>query len=91
MAWHHADMEKKNREQRRSEKFGRHRTDDRTTWPASQPNPVFGGAEAPEEATAGRPDQDETKMTGTGTGGATESPDRTPEHEGTHGSNSAKG
>lgn len=89
--WHDAAMDKLNREQRRQEKFGRGRSDDKAAWPTSQPNPAFGGGDAPDEAQAGRPDQDETKMTGTGTGGATESPDRMPEHEGTHGSNSAKG
>lgn len=89
--WHDAAMDKLNREQRRQAKFGGRRADDKAAWPTSQPNPAFGGGEAPDDAKAGRPDQDETKMTGTGTGGATESPDRMPEHEGTHGSNSAKG
>lgn len=82
-------MEKQNRQQRRQAKFGGGRANDKATWPTSEPNPAFGGAEAP--ATAGRPDQDQTKTTGTGTGGATESPERMPEHEATHGANSAKG
>ncbi len=84
-------MDKQNREQRRQAKFGGGRAKKHGGWPTDEPNPVFGGSEAPEEAIAGRPDQDQTKMTGTGTGGATESPDRMPEHEGTHGGNSAKG
>lgn len=84
-------MDKQNREQRRQAKFGGGRANEKGTWPTSEPNPVFGGAEAPADATAGRPDQDQTKMTGTGAGGATESPDRMPEHEATHGGNSAKG
>jgi hypothetical protein len=84
-------MDKKNREQRRQEKFGGGRSSAQGGWPTSEPNPVFGGAEAPEEATAGRPDQDQTKLTGPGTGGATEHAERMPEHEGTHGGNSAKG
>ena len=78
-------MEKQNREQRRQAKFGGGRASEKGTWPTSEPNPVFGAAEGPEDATAGRPDQDQTKVTGTGTGGATESPDRMPEHEATHG------
>ena len=78
-------MEKQNREQRRQAKFGGGRASEKGTWPTSEPNPVFGAAEAPADATAGRPDQDQTKVTGPGTGGATESPDRMPEHEATHG------
>ncbi len=84
-------MDKKNREQRRQEKFGGGRANDQSGWPTTEPNPVFGGGEAPEEAITGRPDQDQTKLTGPGTGGATEQDGRMPEHEGTHGGNSAKG
>jgi len=34
-------MAKKNREQRRHEKFGGGRTDEAGVWPTSRPNPVF--------------------------------------------------
>ena len=43
------------------------------------------------EAIAGRPDQDQTKQTGPGTGGATEQAGRAPRHEGAHAGNSTKG
>jgi hypothetical protein len=84
-------MEKLNREQRRQAKFGGGRANEQAPWPSSEPNPVFSGGDAPEEAIAGQPDQDQTKQTGPGTGGATEHAERMPEHEGTHGANSAKG
>jgi hypothetical protein len=45
----------------------------------------------PREALTGAQDQDNTRRTGPGTGGATESPTRTPRHSGAHVSNSAKG
>jgi len=45
----------------------------------------------PREAVTGAPDQDQTRRTGPGTGGATESATRMPRHSGTHVSNSAKG
>lgn len=89
------DMEKPNRAERRKNKFGGGRSSDQSGWPTSAPNPVFGAGEAPHEAhseaTAGRPDQDQTKETGPGTGGATEQSGRAPRHEGTHASNSTKG
>jgi hypothetical protein len=87
------DEPKPNREQRRREKFGGHRSKGTEPWPASEPNPAFGGAGAgaENEAQAGRPDQDQTKLTGPGTGGATEQEGRVPRHEGTHATNSAKG
>jgi hypothetical protein len=86
-------MEQKNREQRRQEQFGGGRSTGKGGWPTSEPNPAFGGGgeEGAQEATAGRPDKDQTKLTGAGAGGATEHADRMPEHEGTHGQNSAKG
>lgn len=83
-------MDKLNCADRRKHKFGGGRSSDQRVWPTSEPNPVF-GAGAPAEATAGRPDQDQTKETGPGTGGATEQPGRAPRHEGAHGSNSTKG
>ena len=46
---------------------------------------------APREAVTGSPDQDVTRRTGPGTGGATETAGRMPHHEGVHGRRSAKG
>ena len=43
------------------------------------------------EATTGTADQDQTKETGPGTGGATEQAGRAPRHEGAHANNSTKG
>jgi hypothetical protein len=72
--------DRKNREERRRERFGRHRPDAQGGWPASQLNPAFGK----DEARTGRPDQDQTDLTGPGTGGASEPDGRTPHHEGAH-------
>jgi hypothetical protein len=87
-------MEKLNREQRRAAKYGRHQAPTSqpkaNPWPESSPNPVFGDIAAPEDATTGRPDQDQTAQTGPGTGGATEQPGRAPRHEGARAGNSAK-
>ena len=66
----------KNREERRREQFGKTRSNADSQWPASEPNPAFG------DAFAGRPDQDQTDLTGPGTGGATQSDGRTPHVEG---------
>ena len=83
-----------NREQRRAEKFGRHRTpnapQNAPTWPESSPNPAF-GSDPTDDAVAGGPDQDQTAETGPGTGGATEQPGRAPRHEGAKAGNSTKG
>jgi hypothetical protein len=84
-------MEKQNREQRRHAKFGGGRANEQAPWPTTEPNPVFGAGDAPDEATAGRPDQNQVKDTGAGTGGATEEAGRAPRHEGTHPGNSTKG
>jgi hypothetical protein len=110
-------MVKKNREERRHEKFGGGRASEHSGWPTIRPNPVFTGGDepsaagdtatgddappagdipppvdaTPKDATAGRPDQDQTKATGPGTGGATEQAGRAPRHEGTHARNTAKG
>ena len=67
----------KNREQRRREKFGQTRTHTESQWPATEPNPAFG-----DDVVAGRPDQEQTDLTGPGTGGATQSDGRTPHIEG---------
>jgi hypothetical protein len=84
-------MDKPNRAERRKSKFGGGRSTEQGGWPTSAPNPVFGGAAAPDEATTGTPDQDQTHETGPGTGGATEQAGRAPRHEGTHAGNSTKG
>jgi len=84
-----------NREQRRREKFGHgSRTDKRSpddAWPAQEANPAFGSGGDDAAAYAGTPDQDVTRETGPGTGGATEQAGRAPRHEGTHATHSAKG
>ena len=83
-----------NREQRRAQKFGRagkvHQHDPATPWPENAANPALAAA-GDQAAHTGRPDQDVTHQTGPGAGGATETADRTPEHEGMHGGNSTKG
>jgi hypothetical protein len=52
--------------------------------PESQNNPAHGRGGDDQEAYTGRPDQDVTKATGAGTGGATESDGRVSHHEGVH-------
>jgi hypothetical protein len=85
-------MEKQNREQRRAAKFHRHQAPAKsTTWPESSPNPVFGGADESDDATAGAPDQDQAKETGPGTRGATKPAGRAPRREGAKPGNSTKG
>ena len=87
-------MASQNREQRRAERFGKHRSAEMDRWPDSAPNPALGAPDSVtpgDEATAGQPDQDQTHETGAGTGGATEHAGRVPRHSGTHATNSAKG
>jgi hypothetical protein len=81
-----AQQEPKNREQRRAEKFGKHRPDSNQPWPDSEPNPALSN-----DAVAGRPDQDQTDLTGPGTGGATQSDGRQPHYEGVHPGTKPKG
>ncbi len=72
-----------NREERRARRFGRANHGDPHTVPERKNNPAFGtGDDA--GAYAGRPDQDVVELAGAGTGGATESDERVPEHEGQH-------
>jgi hypothetical protein len=52
-------MAKKNREQRRHEKFGGGRPNDAGVWPTSRPHPVFGEPADSSEAAVGVPDQEE--------------------------------
>lgn len=86
---------KPNREQRRREKFGRAgnvtQQDLQDPWPESQANPAFGRGGDDQQAYTGRPDQDVTRQTGAGTGGATEGSERVIEQEGIHGSGTQKG
>jgi hypothetical protein len=85
---------KPNREQRRREKFGRPgnvgQHDALDPWPESQANPAFERGGDDQKAYTGRPDQDVTRQTGAGTGGATEGNERVIDREGIHGSNSQK-
>jgi hypothetical protein len=77
-----------NREQRRAAEHGG--GDDRqdNLLAESENNPAFsgsgGGPGDDSAAYTGRPDQDVTRLTGAGTGGATESDGRLPHHEGIH-------
>ena len=75
-----------NREQRRREKFGKagkvHQHNPVGPWPEIEANPALRDATGDQAAHAGGPDQDVTHQTGPGTGGATETADRTPAHEG---------
>ena len=79
-------MAKKNREQRRHEKFGGGRTDEAGVWPTSRPNPVFDELAESGEAATSAPEEDEpakaapapkkkpaakTSSKGTGTAGST--------------------
>lgn len=80
-----------NREQRRAQKFHRHRggrqdnlqtqRENNTGFLGEPPEPVAEGAS---EAVATSSTGGETKETGPGTGGATESDGRVPHHEGQH-------
>jgi hypothetical protein len=85
---------KPNREQRRREKFGKaggmNQHDPRDPWPESQANPAFGRGGDDQESYTGGPDQDVTRQTGAGTGGATEGNERIVNREGIHGSNTQK-
>jgi hypothetical protein len=85
---------KPNREQRRREKFGNagnvNQHDPHDPWPQSEANPAFGRGGDDQESYTGRPDQDVTRQTGAGTGGATEGTERVVDREGIHGSNTQK-
>ena len=63
--------------------FGGGRSTDQSGWPTSQPNPAMESG-ATEDAVAGEPGQDQTDLTGAGTGGATEQSERQPHREGAH-------
>jgi hypothetical protein len=85
-----------NREQRRREKFGRagnvSQHDPLDPWPQSEANPALKNVAATDQAAhTGTPDQDVTHQTGPGTGGATETAGRAPEHEGAHQGTRTKG
>jgi hypothetical protein len=72
-----------NRAQRRG-----HSPTDREERPGSPPEMEEPGSS---EAHTGTGDQDVTRLTGPGTGGATETAGRRPHHSGAHISNSTKG
>jgi hypothetical protein len=87
------DPNRPNREERRRQKFHKAGPAARKPgdpWPESLPNPAYGHGGA-DEAAAGRPDQDVTRTTGAGAGGATEGGERVVDREGIHGGNSPKG
>lgn len=87
-------MERKNREQRRRERYGptgTGATKPGAPWPDSRDNPALGRGGDDQEAHAGTPDQGVTRTTGPGTGGASEPDGRTPHHEGAHPGTKPKG
>ena len=93
-------MEKKNREQRRREKFGHAGGATKEPWPQSQANPALshiGPTNDASEATGdqaaqtGGPDQDGTPPKGPRSAAATKGPKRKVDREGIHSGDSAKG
>jgi hypothetical protein len=80
------DEPKPNREERRRAKFGNagkvHQHNPVGPWPEIEANPALQNATGDQAAHTGRPDQDVTHKTGPGTGGATETAERTPAIEG---------
>jgi hypothetical protein len=77
-------MATKNREQRRAEEHGR-------PDPTAVRSPFSADDLPANDAVAGQPGQDRTDLTGPGTGGATETADRKPHHEGAHIGGTPKG
>jgi hypothetical protein len=94
-------MEKKNREQRRREKFGHAGGATKEPWPQSEANPAFshgGAVDEATEATAGdaaapasSSGPDTPHETGSATGGATKRSKPVIDPKGTHSGDSAKG
>jgi hypothetical protein len=93
-------MEKKNREQRRREKFGHTGGATKEPWPQSQANPALSHVAPTDDATeaagdqsaqTGGPDPDVTPKKGSGSGGAAKGPERSVDREGIHSGDSAKG
>jgi hypothetical protein len=76
-------MVKKNREERRHEKFGGGRASEHGGWPSSRPNPVFQTDANPEEATPDTADQRPPDEPGPVGGKATKPPGRTRRDEDT--------
>ena len=64
-------MEKKNREQRRREKFGHAGGATTDPWPQSEANPVFGQADEADEAVPDKPAKPKPKPRTTATSAAT--------------------
>jgi hypothetical protein len=89
------DEPKPNREERRRAKFGKagkvHQHNPVGPWPESEANPALKNVTGDQAAHTGRPDQDVTRETGPGTGGATEQKGQRPQHEGAHAGQSTKG
>jgi hypothetical protein len=93
-------MEKKNREQRRRDKFGHAGGATKDPWPQSEANPVFGhggpAADAGEPAVdsaakTGQPEQNVAKKKGPGSGGATKGTGRIVDRKGIDSGDTAKG
>jgi hypothetical protein len=93
-------MEKKNREQRRREKFGHAGGATKEPWPQSQANPALSHVAPTDDATeaagdqsaqTGGPDQDVAPPKGSRGAGATKSPKRKVDREGIHSGDSVKG
>src|SRR5687768_8442055 len=89
-----------NREQRRRQKFRKAQNAPQDNLrPQSENNTAFVAPlsadadldEGPSDALTADNTQGETKLTGPGTGGATESKERVPHHEGMHMGNATKG
>jgi hypothetical protein len=85
-------MTNQNREQRRRERFGgsgpsgfANETGQQN--PPAAPPPTDG----PDDSVTGTQDQSQTKLTGAGTGGATEPDERTARHSGAHVQHSTNG
>jgi len=93
-------MEKKNREQRRRDKFGHAGGATKDPWPQSEANPVFGhggpaadadGPEADSSAKTDKTEQDVIKKTGPSSGGATKGAGRIVDRKGIHSGDATKG
>jgi len=94
-------MEKKNREQRRRDKYGHAGGATKEPWPRSQANPAFSHGDAVDEATeatsgdtaapADAPAPDAPHETGSGTAGATKGSKPVIDRKETHSGETAKG
>jgi hypothetical protein len=83
-----------NREQRRAQKFHHNRNarqDNRQTQRENQTGFLADQTQLPPDVPDEATTQNDTRQTGPGMGGATESGERTPHHEGMHLGNPTKG